>query len=89
MNLNNTYGFIHDDKGYNIIEDNDCIDKFLPYKPDIEPRLVRFLRTLHYYRTHGITTCIPVYMEFQIKKEDWDKIKYYLLKYNITIFNKR
>jgi len=32
--------------------------------------------------------CIPLYMQYQIKKEDWNKIIWYIKKYNIRLFNK-
>jgi len=87
MNIIDKYSFINDDIGYVVMKDNDNIDKKLPFVDDVEPRLIRFLRTLYYYRKHNITACIPLYMEFQIKKEDLLLIRNYILKYGITVFS--
>jgi hypothetical protein len=64
------------------------IDQAVPYKDDIEPRLVRFLRDLLYHKVSKIKSCIPLYMKYQIKKEDWGKIGAYIKKYKVSAFYK-
>ena len=85
------YSYIGEDYGYTTMYDNKLIDCLIPYVHDVEPRIVQFLRILYYYKIMGVTVpkpCIPLYMEYQIKKEDWTTISYYIKKYNITVFNK-
>ena len=86
--MNNNFSFINNDIGYKIIRGNRRIDIEIPFKYDVEPRLIRFLRQLINHRIYKITPCVPLYMQFHIKKEDWDEIVRYIKKYNITVFNK-
>lgn len=82
------YSYLSDDGGYLTMYQNKQIDGLIPFTKDIDHRLVHFLRTLHYYRTNNITPCIPLYMEYQIKREDWDQIVRYIKKYKIKPFMK-
>jgi hypothetical protein len=79
------YSYINTDNGYQFMYNNKTIEQLLPYVPDVEPRVVDFLRTLYFYKKEGVTPCIPLYMEYQIKKEDWTAIVYYYDRYNIKI----
>ena len=85
---NNNFSYIYEDIGYPVAKTNYWISLQLPYKPDVEPRLIQFLRTLVYYKIYGIKPCVPIYMEYMIKKEDWIQISRYIRKYNICIFKK-
>lgn len=85
-NLNTNYGYINEDTGYLAMKSNRWISSNIPYKPDVEPRLVQFLRTLTYYRLYRIKPCVPIYMEYMIKKEDWVEIMRYIKKYDIRLF---
>lgn len=87
--MNNQYSFITHDKGYNIMRDNWSIDLSIPFKNDIDPRLVRFLRDLIYHKIYKISSCIPLYMKYHVKKEDWNQIANYVKKYNLSIFSKK
>lgn len=82
------YSYVNEDDAYLTMYQNKVIDGLLPYVPDVEHRLVQFLRTLYYYKTNAITPCIPLYMEYGIKKRDWDEISRYIKRYNIKAFNK-
>lgn len=84
----NIYGYINQDRGYRTMYENKTVDRLLPYVPNIEPRIIQFLRTLYYYKQNAITPCIPLYMEYQINNEDWDVIVFYIKKYKIKAFNK-
>lgn len=84
--LNMNYSFINEDFGYIVKARNMYIDHLIPYKEDIQPRLVRFLRSLYYYRSHNIRPCVPLYMQYSIKAEDWDDIVRYIKKYRIGLF---
>lgn len=88
MNINNNFSFVNNDVGYKIIKDNDNIDKKLPFDDNVPPRLIRFLRTLYYYKKYNIKPCIPLYMEYQIKYVDWVIIYNYIKLNNVKIFNK-
>ncbi len=87
--MNNNFSFINEDIGYKVMYDNYTINELLPLKPDIEPRLIYFLRTLYYHKKYNIMPCVPLYMQFHIKKIDWVEIVRFIKKYNITIFNKK
>ena len=86
--MNNNFSFINKDIGYKIIKSARDINNEIPFKFDIEPRLIRFLRELTQYKLYKITPCVPLYMQYSIKKEDWDEIIRYIKKYKITAFNK-
>lgn len=83
MNLYYDYSYKKQDSGYTTLRYNKFITQKFPYKPDIEPRLVRFLRQQYYHSKYDIIKCIPLSMEYQINKIDWLNIKRYLIKYNI------
>jgi len=87
-NLNSSFSFIRNDPGYEIMRHNWKIDKAVPYKDDIDPRLVRFLRDLLYHKISRIKPCVPLYMKYQVKKEDWDQIVHYIKKYRVSAFYK-
>jgi hypothetical protein len=87
--MNTQYSFIRYDNGYDIMRDNWSIDLSIPFKDDIDPRLVRFLRDLIYHKIYKITSSVPIYMKYHIKKEDWDHIVRYVKKYQLSIFSKK
>ena len=45
---------------------------------------------LHYTisEIYKIKSCIPLYMKYHIKREDWDQIGIYVKKYKLSIFYK-
>jgi hypothetical protein len=83
MDLHNQYSFINQDLGYQIIQQNNDIDRMFPYKPDIDPRLVRYLRSLYFFIQNNIMPCVPLDMEYSIKKDDVPCMVNYLKKYQI------
>ena len=85
MDLYSDYSFIKDDIGYKIRKTNQMIALKFPYKNDIDPRLVKFLRELYYFNKNGIMPCVPLYNEYSISKSDWYCIHNYLVKYNISM----
>lgn len=82
------YSYINNDIGYKIMHDNININKLIPFKADIEPRIIQFLRTLYYYKKYNIKPCVPLYMQFHVKKEDWTEIRRYVVKYKVIVFQK-
>lgn len=86
--LDLSYSYVDQDNGYLTMYQNKFIEQQIPYVDDVEPRIIQFLRTLYYYKKNAITPCIPLYMEYQIKRDDWIRIVYYIEKYNITAFNR-
>ncbi len=87
-NINDGYNYLKEEKEYRIMKDNWRIDIAIPYKNDIDPRLVRFLRDLMYHKIYKLKSCVPLYMKYHVKKEDWDEITNYVKKYKLTIFYK-
>lgn len=85
---NTNYSYITHDIGYNIMHDNIDINRLIPLKADVEPRIIYFLRTLYYHKKYRIKPCVPIYMQFHVKTEDWDEILRYVYKYNIRVFKK-
>ena len=83
----NHYSYLDNDDGYLTMYQNKVIDGFIPYVPDVEPRLIQFLRSLYYHKINGIKPCVPLYMEYMIKAEDWDEIVRYIRKYRIRAFS--
>lgn len=81
MNFSN----LKEDLGYVVIRQNIDIDKKFPFKSDVDPRLVRYLRSLYFYKINDLTPCVPLEMEFYINKIDYIKIIRYLRKYNLHI----
>ena len=86
--MNKNFSYIYSDSGYKVMYDNININKIIPIKADIEPRLVYFLRTLYYHKKYNFRSCIPLYMQFHIKNIDWDEIIRYINKYKIWVFYK-
>jgi hypothetical protein len=83
-----SYSYLREDDGYYIYNDAKIMHYILPLVHDVEPRIIYFLRTLYYHKKYNIKHCVPLYMQFMIKKEDWDVIVYYIKKYNIKVFNR-
>ena len=86
--MDNNFSFISKDIGYKIMKGSRHINVEIPFKPDIDPRLIRFLRELTQHKLYKTNPCVPLYMQYHIKKEDWDEIVRYIKKYKITAFNK-
>jgi hypothetical protein len=85
MNKLYNYSFIEDDIGYKILLENKMIDQKIPYKHDIDPRLVNFLRTYYYQKINKIKKCTPLSTEFSISPTDIYIINKYLKKYSVNI----
>lgn len=79
------YSFIKNDVGYRVYKENKRVDLLIPYKPDIDSRLVRFLRAIHYFKRYGIGPCMPLDIEYSINNCDWIAINRYIRKYNVQI----
>lgn len=79
------FSFIKDDVGYRVYNENLTIDRKIPYKEDIQPRLVRFLRALYYFKKYKMMPCTPLDMEYSINNCDWIAINRYIRKYNIQM----
>jgi len=85
MNTLNNFSYIKDDIGYKMFNVNNLINKKIPYKKDIEPRLINYLRTYYFYKIKHITPCIPLVIEFWIRQDDINCINNYLHKYTIKL----
>ena len=83
------YSYVDSDTGYTIMKDNQNIGYIIPLKADIEPRLIYFLRDLYLHKKYKIKPCIPLHMQYQIKRVDWNEIMRYVNKYNICYFMKQ
>ncbi len=81
MNIYNNYGLIDEDDGYKIMFWNRCTGCKIPYTIDIDPRLVRYLRTLYYYKKYNIIPCIPLEIQFWITKRDIVQMGKYMRNY--------
>lgn len=79
--INDNFSNIADDNGYLVLKKNRIIDSMFPFKEDIEPRLVRFLRTSYSHKVYGHVPCISLEMQYHITNEDWNCMKAYLKKY--------
>lgn len=79
------FSSIHEDIGYTVMDENSAIDKKFPYKKDIDPRLIRFMRTSYYYKVNNIVPCIPMELEFRLRKKDWKQIYRYIKKYDVNL----
>ena len=84
--MNNKYSFLSQDMGYITMRQNVIVNKMIPYRRDVDHRLVQFLRELYYTKINNIKPCVPIYMKYGIKREDYDQILYYIKKYNIKPF---
>lgn len=86
------FSYIKDDHGYHEMNYAKYISYLIPFKPDIEPRLIYFLRSLFYqkvfHKKFRMNDCIPIYMKYHIKLEDWNEISRYVNKYRIKVFYK-
>jgi len=87
-NLSDSFSYIGEDKGYLVMKHNWRIDVLVPFKNGIDPRLIRFLRDLLYHKMYNIQSCVPLYMKYHVKKEDWEQIANYIKKYKISVFYK-
>lgn len=79
------YGFISKDPAYERMRLGSYISKKFPYKYDIEPRLVRYLRDYYFYKIIGIVPCVPLVVQYWIRINDIICINKYLYKYKIKI----
>lgn len=73
--------YIKDDPGYAVMKQNKQIDLMFPYRGDIPPRLVRYLRHAYYFKITKITPCIPLENLYSIGPGDEIFMKNYL--YNL------
>lgn len=85
MNKINNFSYVKDDVGYKILGINHIINKKIPYKEDIEPRLINYLRMHYFYKIKAINPCIPLVIEYWIRQNDIVCINNYLRKYNIAL----
>ena len=81
------FSYINDDMGYRSYKLQYYIYNALPYKKDVDPRLVRFLRDLVFHQLIGAKPCPPLYSRYQITRKDWLLISRYIRKYKLLIFN--
>jgi len=81
----NNYSFINQDIGYKILPEFELIYQIIPYKPDIDPRLIQFLRELYFFKQHKFMPCVPLDIQYSINKNDWICISHYLDKYKIKL----
>ena len=58
--LNSQFSYLYDDDGYKIMGQNKYIDRIIPYKSDIDPRIIMFLRDLYYHKISNIIPCVPL-----------------------------
>lgn len=79
------YSHIYEDQGYTVMDENSWIDRKFPYKYDINPRLIRYIRTSYYYKKNKILPCVPLELEYRVSKNDQKQIKRYLKKYRIEL----
>lgn len=79
------YSYIRDDVGYKVLDVMHIINRKIPYKKDIEPRLINYLRMHYFYKINNIKPCVPLIIEFWIRQDDINCINNYLHKYNILI----
>lgn len=63
---------------------NQIVDLKFPYKKDIDPRLIRFLRQSYSNKINDVKPCVPIQVEYSITKNDIIDIQKYLHKYNIN-----
>lgn len=84
MNHSN-YSYIDNDIGYDMIKINKLVNLKFPYKRDIEPRLVDFMRIHYTYKIIGTEPCVPLIMQYWIREHDIYNINNYLHKYGIII----
>ena len=78
------FSYLKTDAGYKVMQENEVIDRMFPYVPDMEHRLVRFLRSSYYYKKYNIVPCVPLTWEYNINSWDIGKIRWYLQKYRIN-----
>lgn len=78
-------GFISEDPGYERMNLGWYIYKKFPYKYDIEPRLVRYLRDWYFYKIMKMRPCVPLVVQYWIRINDIICINKYLHKYKIKI----
>lgn len=83
--MNTTYSFVNQDNGYEQLQQNQWIMRKFPYKNDIEPRLVHYLRTYYFHKINNVKPCVPLIMTFWIKYDDIEPINRYLHKYSIVL----
>ena len=79
------YSFVKKDPGYERMKLGWYIKQKFPYKYDIEPRLVRYLRDYYFYKTMNMRPCVPLVVQYWIRINDIICINKYLLKYNIKL----
>jgi hypothetical protein len=82
---NYNFSFIKKDIGYDMLKINKLISLKFPYKPDIEPRLVDYLRIYNIYKILGSEPCVPLIVQYWIRDDDIVHINKYLHKYEIII----
>jgi len=81
----NNFSFVNEDVGYKAMNVYHKINKKFPFKDDIEPRLVRYLRIYYFYKIYNIKPCVPLIMEYWIRQDDINCINKYLHKYGIGL----
>jgi len=74
----NSYSFIRNDQGYDMMKLGRYITNKFPYKPDIEHRLVRFVRSYFFYKLTGIKPCVPLVVDYWIRTNDLICISNYI-----------
>ncbi|QKF93597.1 hypothetical protein QKU48_gp0139 [Fadolivirus algeromassiliense] len=83
--VNYDFSFIKQDTGYNMMKINKLIIHKFPYKQDIEPRLISYLRTYYVHKLLNTSPCVPLTMQYWIRDDDIESINRYLHKYKIII----
>ena len=82
---NSNYSQINKDVGYDMLKVNRLIIQKFPYKQEVEPRLIDYLRIYYTYKLIGTEPCVPLIMQYWIREHDIYNINKYLHRYGITI----
>lgn len=85
MNQINNFSYVKDDIGYKLFGINHQINKKFPYKSDIDPRLIDYLRMYYFHKIKSIKPCVPLVIIYWIRQNDINCINHYLHKYKITL----
>lgn len=81
----NDFSFMNEDVGYKSMNIYHKIIKKFPFKDDIDPRLIRYLRSYYFYKINNIKPCVPLVIEYWIRQDDINCINNYLHKYGIKL----
>ena len=80
------FSYINQDLGYKAMPVNQFINGKFPYKRDIEPRLVRFIREFYLFKLLDKRPSFPLEMKYWIRYDDVPCIRAYLKKLNTKHF---